>query len=120
MPKAKTKKKTSIAWSKDEVKLLEKLFADGRAREIAKRTGRSLAAVRQKAYDTGIKTRENRLWSTDELKQLKRLYQDERVQSIADKLGRSYIAVEGKASKIGLKKQRARPWSRQETVSRLQ
>jgi hypothetical protein len=63
MQKAGTKKKTLIAWSEDEVKLLKRLFPQGRAREIAKRTGRSLEAVEHKAYYMGIRTREYRLWS---------------------------------------------------------
>jgi hypothetical protein len=114
MRKAKTKKKTSIAWSKDEVKLLKKLFPRGRVREIAERIGRSLPAVRQKAYYMGIRTTGNRFWSANEVQLLKKLYQDENAQRIADKLGRSLKAVKGKASAIGLKKQGSHPWSRQE------
>ena len=53
MRKAKAKKRTSIAWSKDEVKLLKKLYPRGRAGEIAERIGRPLTAVRQKAYYMG-------------------------------------------------------------------
>jgi hypothetical protein len=114
MRKAKAKVKTSIAWSKDEVKLLKELFPQGGAREIAERVGRSLVAVRQKAYYMGIRTSEHRFWSANEVQLLKKLYQDENAQSIADKLGRSLKAVKGKASAIGLKKQGSHPWSSQE------
>jgi len=113
MRKAKTKKRTSIAWSKDEVKLLKKLYPRGRAGEIADQIGRPLTAVRQKAYGMGIKTRENRLWSAGEIRQLKRLYPSETVQSIADKLGRSYGAVAAKAFKLGLTEE-LRVWSKRE------
>ena len=82
MRKAKTKKKTSIAWSKDEVKLLKKLYPRGRAEEIAERTGRALTAVRKKAYVMGIKAREDRFWSANDIRQLKRLYPSETAQSI--------------------------------------
>ena len=82
MRKAKTKKKAGIAWSKDEVKLLKKLYPGGRAEEIAERTGRSLTAVTQKAYVMGIKAREDRLWSANDIRQLKRLYTSETAQSI--------------------------------------
>lgn len=117
MRKAKAKKKTSIAWSKDEIELLKKLFPDGRAREIAERTERSLTLVRQKAYDMGIKTREYRhLWLADEVQLPKELYPNETAQAIGDKLGRSLKAVEFKASTIGLKKQDCHPWSCQETA----
>jgi hypothetical protein len=113
MQKNRAKKKTSIAWSKDEVKLLKKLYPDGGAGEIAERIGRPLTAVRQKAYHMGIKMRENRLWSADEIRQLKRRYPSEIAQSIADKLGRSYGAVVGKAYKLGLTEE-LRVWSKRE------
>jgi len=45
MRKAETEKKARLAWSKDEVELLKRLFPQGRAREIAEQTGRSLKAV---------------------------------------------------------------------------
>jgi hypothetical protein len=111
--KTKIRKNTWTSWSEDEVKLLKKLYSDGGAGEIAKRTGRPLTAVRQKAYNMGIKTRENRLWSADEIRHLKRLYPSEIVQSIADKLGRSYRAVVAKAHKLGLTEE-LRVWSRRE------
>ncbi|HUU17001.1 MAG TPA: hypothetical protein VMW72_07625 [Sedimentisphaerales bacterium] len=114
---AKSKKQKGVAWSKDEVKLLKKLFPRGRAREIANQTGRSLAAVRQKAYSMRIKTREQSLWSATEIRLLKKLYPSENTQSIAGKLGRSRISIKQKACNIGLKKAATAPvcvWSRQE------
>jgi len=116
MQKAKTKirKNTWVAWSEDEVNLLKKLFLSGGAREISEQIGRPLIAVRQKAYNMGIKTRKNRLWSADEVRLLKKLYPNEIVRSIADKLGRSYRAVGFKARTIGLKKEKYPLWSNQE------
>jgi len=95
MQKAKDKKCVRRQWSEDEVKLLKRLFPIGRAREIAKRTGRSLAAVRQRAYSMGITTREyrRRLWSAEEIELLKKLYPNEILRSIADKLRRSEQSV---------------------------
>jgi hypothetical protein len=113
MQKAKTKKTTSIAWSKDEVKLIKKLYPHGGAREIVKRTGRPLAAVRQKAYHLGVNTGGNRPWSANEIRQLKRLYPRETAQSIADKLGRSCGAVTIQAFKLGLT-EKLRVWSKKE------
>jgi len=48
---AKNNKNTWIHWSEDEIKLLKKLFPKGKARQVADQTGRTLAAVRQRAYD---------------------------------------------------------------------
>ena len=116
---AKSKKNSWVAWSKDEVKLLKKLFPLGRAREVAEQTGRPLTAVRQKAYSMGIKTRERRFWSANEIQLLKKLYPSENTQSIADKLGRSSVRVRHKANLIGLKKVGRTPvcvWSREEVT----
>ena len=62
MRKAKAKKSRPRPWSEGEVKLLKRLFTQGRARDIAEQTGRSLEAVKHKAYNMGIKTRECRHW----------------------------------------------------------
>jgi hypothetical protein len=116
---AKSKKKQLVSWSKDEVKLLKRLFPRGRAREIAEQTGRPLTAVRQKAYSMGIKTRELHPWSANEITLLKELYPTENTQSIADKLGRPVPSVTHKANSIGLKKvgiSPARVWSKQEEI----
>jgi len=113
MQKTKTKKKTLIAWSKDEVKLLKRLYPDGRAEEIAERTGRALTAVRKKAYYMGIKAREDRFWSANDIRQLKRLYPSETAQSIADELGRAVGAVTGKAYRMGLAEE-LRVWSKKD------
>jgi len=55
MEKTENKKSSPRLWSKDEVKLLKRLFPRGRAREIAEQTGRPLTAVRQKAYNMGLR-----------------------------------------------------------------
>ena len=59
---AKSKKNTWIHWSEDEVKLLKKLFPKGKARQIADQTGRTLNAVKQRAWEMGLKTRQWRPW----------------------------------------------------------
>ena len=112
MQKAKVKKRVRRPWSEDEIKLLKRLFPSGRARKIAKRTGRTLAAVRQQAYNMGITHRH--FWSADETELLKQLYPNESIRSIADKLGRTEQAVRYRARTIGLKKGTAPPWSNQE------
>jgi hypothetical protein len=101
---AKGNKRTWIHWSEDEVKLLKKLFPKGKTRQIADQTGRAFTAVRQKAYDMGLKTKKWRLWSADEIKLLYKLYQNQTAQSIADILGRSLETVYKKASSLGLRK----------------
>ncbi len=114
---AKRKKNTMVLWSKDEVKLLKKLFPKGKAREIVSQTGRSLAAVRQRAYEMGLRTRENRLWSANDIKQLRKLYlkKNQKVEKVAHILGRSANAVKAKIRSIGISKYKPiRIWSARE------
>jgi hypothetical protein len=60
---AKHKTNTWVLWSEDEVKLIKKLFPKGKARQVSQQIGRPLTAVKQKAYDMGLKTRQWCLWS---------------------------------------------------------
>ncbi len=116
MQKAKVKQSIRHLWSKNEVRLLKKLYPDGRAREIAKRTGRPLTAIKQKAYSMGITINEKWKWSAEEIKLLKKLYPNESIRNIAEKLGRSKQAVMHKAHDegLGLKKKKYPHWSTQE------
>lgn len=103
MQKAKIKKKNSIAWSNYEVKLLKKLYPDGGAGEIAKRTGRPLTAVRQKARYMGL-AKKLHAWSEKDLNLLKELYPSKTAQQIADQIGRSLPAIQRRTQKLGLRK----------------
>ena len=112
---AKGKKNTWILWSAGEIKLLKKLYRKGKAKQIADQTGRTLAAVRQRARVLGLQTRELHLWTTDEIKLLYKLHPNQTVQSIADILGRSSDTVSAKALSLGLRKDIFHPvWSIQE------
>jgi len=81
MRKAKAKKSRPRPWSEGEVMLLKELYPDGRAEEIAERTGRPLTSVRRRAYYMGIQAREYRLWSADEVQLLKELRPNETAQA---------------------------------------
>lgn len=52
---AKRKKLLKGLWSKDEVKLLKKLFPNRKTQEIAAQLGRSLKSVQMKASKMGLK-----------------------------------------------------------------
>jgi len=54
MQRAKTKRKARIAWSKDEVKLLKRLYQGDNAQSIADELGRSYRAVTVKAHKLGL------------------------------------------------------------------
>ncbi len=51
------KKKKSIRgpWSKEEIKLLKKLFPNSKTREVADELGRSYKSVEMKGFKMGLK-----------------------------------------------------------------
>lgn len=104
MAKEKKLIKGPWSWTKDDIKLLRKLYPHGNTRMIAERLCRPLTAVRQKAYDIGIKTDVYRYWSEDELKQLAKLYPNTSTQQLAKKLSRSPGSIKTKAREMGLQK----------------
>lgn len=54
MQKAETKKKARRAWTKDEVRLLKRLYQGDNAQSIADELGRSYMAVKVKAHKLGL------------------------------------------------------------------
>ncbi len=51
----KRKKLVEGLWSKDDVKLLKKLFPNRRTQDVADQLGRSLTSVQKKATKMGLK-----------------------------------------------------------------
>jgi hypothetical protein len=71
---------------------------------IAERLCRPLTAVRQKAYDIGIKTDVYQYWTKEELKLLKKLYPGAMTDELVRRFGRSAGAIKSKARQLGLRK----------------
>ena len=92
------------SWTQEDIKLLKKLYPQGNIKMIAERLNRPLTAVRQKAYDMGMKTDVYQYWTDDDLKLLAKLYPDMTTQDLADKFNRSKGAVEAKAFQLKLRK----------------
>ena len=112
---AKKKNPGWILWSKDEIKLLKRLYKDTEAKIIAEQMGRTAGAVRRRAGKLGIQNKQHCPWSKKDLEILKKLHPTEKLRVIAEKLGRSAKAVAATAIRLGLRKQKASvPWSRQE------
>jgi len=57
MRKAIIKKRTGIAWSQDEVKLLKRLYPSKEAEQIAEQLGRPVQATRKKIVLLGLRKR---------------------------------------------------------------
>jgi len=92
------------SWTKDDIRLLKKLYPHGNIRKIAERLNRPLTAVRQKAYDIGMKTDVYQYWSKGDIKLLEKLYPNTITQELAKRLRRSAGSVKTKARQLGLKK----------------
>ena len=92
------------SWTRDDIKLLRKLYPQGNTKLIAEKLCRPLTAVRQKAYDIGLKTDTYRYWPPEDLELLVRLYPETRTEELARRLGRSPGSVKTKARQLGLRK----------------
>jgi hypothetical protein len=104
MAKKKKLIKGPWSWKKEDIKLLKKLYPHGNIKKIAERLNRPLTAVRQKAYDIGMKSDVYNYWTKEDLKLLKKLYANTVTTELADRLKRSAGSVKTKARQLGLKK----------------
>jgi hypothetical protein len=104
MAKKKKLIKGPWSWTKDDIRLLKRLYPKGNIKKIAERLNRPLTAVRQKAYDMGMKTDVYNYWTKAELRLLKKSYSNTVTQKLADRLKRSAGSVKTKARQLGLKK----------------
>ena len=112
----KKKDKRWVRWSKDELRVLKRLFPVGKARQVADKVGRSLSTVKQKAYSMGLATRENRRWKVSEIKIVRTRFLTTDTQKLADRLGRTVLAVIARAGSMGIRKTKpaSPPWSKKE------
>ena len=92
------------SWTEDDIKLLKQLYPRGNTKMIAEKLCRPLTAVRQKAYDMGMKTEVYNYWTEDDLELLTELYPDTVTDELAKQFGRSAGSVKTKARQLGLKK----------------
>jgi len=104
MAKEKKLIKGPWSWKKEDIRLLKKLYPHGNTRQIAERLGRPLTAVRQKAYDIGMRTDVYQYWTEEDLKLLEELYADTETDKLAERFGRSEGSVKTKARQLGLRK----------------
>ena len=102
---AKNNKLIRGSWSENEIELLRELFPTMETREIACQLERPLTAVRQKAYEMGLKTKGySCCWSDGEVNMLEELFPVKKTQEVADLLGRSFLAVQVKAFRMNTRK----------------
>jgi hypothetical protein len=92
------------SWTEDDIKLLKRLYPRGNTRMIADKLCRPLTAVRQKAYDMGMKTDIYNYWTEDDLDLLSELYPETITDELSERFGRSAGSVKTKARQLGLRK----------------
>jgi hypothetical protein len=95
------------SWTEDDIKLLKRLYPRGNTRMIAEKLCRPLTAVRQKAYDMGMKTDVYQYWTDDDLRLLRKLYPNTITDELAERFGRSPGSIKTKARQLGLRKTRS-------------
>jgi len=94
-------------WSIQEETLLKELYyPTNTVKDVAKRIGRSVSAVRQKARLLGLS--DGHAWSKKELNLLRKLYPSKTAQEIANQIGRTVGVVRLKVFRLGLKKRKQR------------
>jgi len=104
MAKKKKLIKGPWSWTKEDIKLLKRQYPKGNTKKLAERLNRPLTAVRQKAYDIGMKSDVYHYWTKEDLKLLRKLYANTVTTEIAARLKRSAGSVKTKARQMGLKK----------------
>ena len=92
------------SWKKKDIRILKRNYKRGNIRHLAERLNRPLTAVRQKAYDMGMKTEVYKFWTPEELEMLKEIYADTDTEDIAQIFHRSAGSVKTKARQLGLRK----------------
>jgi len=97
-------------WSKEELRFLRKNFWEMDFKVMAKKLGRTHAAVRSRANKLGL--RSVVYWTAKEEALLKKQYLRSEVKDIAKKLGRTVSSVKARALKLGLL--RLTLWSEEE------
>ena len=102
---AKNRRGRGREWTAKEVVLLKELYPECPFDEIAKRLGRSVNAVKQRAYSLGLKRKSylEKLWTAEELRMLREQYPVcESTRELAKKIGRPWGSVRQIASNLGI------------------
>ncbi|RKY06599.1 MAG: hypothetical protein DRP65_11595 [Planctomycetota bacterium] len=102
---AKNKRGRGRKWTAKEIALLMELYSECPFDEIAKRLGRTVDAVKQRAYSLGLKRKSylERLWTAEELQMLREQYPTcESTRELARKIGRPWGSVRQIASNLGI------------------
>jgi len=104
-------------WSKEDIRLLKKLYPKTPNKEIATKLKRTLGAVVTKAADLGLRKSEGiagQSWTEKEINFLKKSYEYMTARQIGEKLGRSDHSVRRMASIIQITNNDRRSWSLKE------
>jgi len=101
----KTKSYLQKLWKPEDIALLKELYPECPFDEIAKRLGRTVNAVKQRAHSLGFKRKSylDKLWTPEELQMLREQYPTcESTRELAKKIGRPWGSVRQIASNLGI------------------
>jgi hypothetical protein len=98
-------------WKKEEIRLIRKLFPANGPEKLAEMFGRTVAAVKQRAYSVGVASKSFRHWTAEETRLLKNRFRTADTKKLARRIGRPLTAVRQRAYDLGMKTDRYRFWS---------
>jgi len=103
-------------WTKEEEKILKKMYPTETSKNIADVLERSISAVKKRIDKMGLKKPQpaNSHWSIKEEEILREMYATKKTRLIEDAIGRSRASIRNKASSLGLIKPRASRWTTEE------
>lgn len=97
-------------WTPREDRTLTKLYAENASRKvISERLGRSIDAIRNRAYDLGLTVKRGRDWTPREVAHLKRTWRDGSPTAIGVAIDRPINSIVGKAYRLGLPAKKTSP-----------
>jgi len=108
-------------WTKNELNLLKKRYAEKGAKYVAKKTGHPFTSVIAKARQLNILVPAPKKWSDEDLKLLKELWTDKKysIDEVAAKLGKTRAAAHYQAWHMGLRRPQVWKFWNKDEVSYL-
>jgi biotin operon repressor len=102
------------SWTKSDLRILKKRYAERGAKYVAKKTGHPFTSVVAKANSLGIHSNSLRRWNQFEVNYLLKNYSVKPVDSIARSLKRTPLSVNNKARQLKIFVPKPLKWTEEE------
>lgn len=88
-------------WTEEQLNFLKNNYKTMSFEELEKELGKSVSAIKQKAYDLQLT---KKFWSAEQIKFLKSNYEEMSIEELEVQLGKTANAIKLKASRLGIHK----------------